>query len=142
MIYLIAGAPCSGKSTYVRARALIDDMIYDFDAIIEAISIGSHEIRPLWAFDVLPVIRAAIDNADTTGDKWIISSASKAIDKADYVGKAAIITIDPGIDACKARAMADQRREDKTLWLNLIDTWYDTYQSVEGESRIRAGDDA
>ena len=41
MLYVITGPPCVGKSTYVRERAQIGDVIVDLDRIALAITAES-----------------------------------------------------------------------------------------------------
>lgn len=36
--YIITGAPCSGKSTYVRNRLGERDIVFDYDAVARAIT--------------------------------------------------------------------------------------------------------
>lgn len=45
-VYLVYGAPCSGKSTYVKEHASRNDIVLDIDKIYECISINKKYIKP------------------------------------------------------------------------------------------------
>ena len=45
-VYLVHGAPCAGKTTFVRENANADDLILDIDAIWEAVCLSDREHKP------------------------------------------------------------------------------------------------
>ena len=45
-VFLVYGAPCSGKSTWVHNVALADDLILDIDSIWEAVSVSDRYHKP------------------------------------------------------------------------------------------------
>ena len=78
MIYVVIGAPCSGKTTYVREHAKQGDVIVDFDDI--AVAFGSnvdhehdHDIMKItlvvWMEAIREVVKHHYDH-----DVWIIDT--------------------------------------------------------------------
>lgn len=45
-VYIVYGAPCSGKSTWVRENATQDDLVVDLDNIWQMISINDRYVKP------------------------------------------------------------------------------------------------
>ena len=45
-IYIIYGAPCSGKTTYVNEHATMNDLVIDMDNIYQMISVNDRYIKP------------------------------------------------------------------------------------------------
>lgn len=113
MIHVIVGAPCSGKSTYVREHAKSGDLIVDFDKIAEALgSAKSHEAEGIVkeaAFAAREsVINIALRNKDA--DSWIIhTSPSDERMKMYEDAWADIVTLDTDKETCLARARNDGR---------------------------------
>ena len=123
-IYCVIGAPCSGKSTYVKENAKSGDVIVDYDLI--ALALGSDaphqstgDIRRC-AF----VARSAVIDEVLSGvdhDAWIIHTSPKSEDIERYKEFGAeFVNLDPGMDVCIDRA---KDRPDGTV--DLIRQWYD-----------------
>ena len=117
MIHVILGAPCSGKSTYVREHAADDDVIVDYDVIAQALGrkeAHSSRIRPtnqhLAAFVARrSVIEWATDHADEV-DAWIIHTNPMKEDMDRYEACGAELTVmETDMETCLARAEADNR---------------------------------
>ena len=117
MIHVILGAPCSGKSTYVREHAADDDVIVDYDVIAQALGrkeAHSSRIRPtnqhLAAFVARrSVIEWATDHADEV-DAWIIHTNPMEEDMDRYEACGAELTVmETDMETCLARAEADNR---------------------------------
>ncbi|QXU55205.1 hypothetical protein [Rhodococcus sp. LW-XY12] len=130
MITIVSGAPCSGKTTYVRERAHPRDIIVDFDLLAQAL--GSRNTHAHWpehvAFARL-MRRHAIDLAATQRAlypvAWIIDTAPSHSALAYYAAAGARFEVcDPGRDECLRRALADNRPD----WtIPEIHRWYDTH---------------
>ena len=77
-VYIIMGASCSGKSTYVRNNANAKDLIFDFDTIHQAISNNESHIHidslKKYVFDVRDALYERLKK-DKTTNAWIINSS-------------------------------------------------------------------
>ena len=125
--YIVAGPPCSGKSTYVRQQALRGDLIYDYDALHSALSgLDSHDhddgIRPY----VLAVRDRVLELAasDLERGLWVITSTHKTAELARLQAalSAKVVIMDVGRDEAHSRCDADSRPAE---WHEYIDRWFD-----------------
>lgn len=109
MIHVIHGAPCSGKSTYIREHAKAGDLIVDLDEITKAIGVPDHDYSKTAKPDTLYRIREALI-ADAVAcrdefDSWIVDTMLAG----NYPEGTDIIEMDADKDTCLARATADGR---------------------------------
>ncbi|WMM74262.1 hypothetical protein RCF27_08215 [Rhodococcus pyridinivorans] len=130
MITIVSGAPCSGKSTYVRERAGLDDVVVDFDLLAQAVgSSHPHHHGPAHVRVARQMRRDAIDmvanHPALYADAWIVDTAPSHSVLAYYVAAGARFEVcDPGRDECIRRALADNRPD----WtIPEIHRWYDTH---------------
>lgn len=114
MLHVITGAPCSGKSTYVREHAKEGDLKVDFDLIAQAlgstVSHGSDGHPRSAAFRARrAVINYALENVDSC-ESWIIhtSPAPWQLEAYEKAG-ADFIHLDTDMETCLARAEQDGR---------------------------------
>ena len=125
MIHVIIGAPCSGKSTYVRENAKAGDLRVDYDLIAQALGAeNSHQAEGIIkqaAFDAREgAIKTAL--ADTSAESWIIhTSPSEDHMKVYEEAGADFVRLDPGYDVCIERARADERPQQT---IDGIEKWY------------------
>lgn len=125
MIHIIVGPPCAGKSTYLTQHAKDGDLMVDFDKIAQ--TLGSNEAHhakgivkdaAFAARDA--IIQIALDNPDA--ESWIIHTQPSEDQMNDYKdANADIITLDPGLDICLARAEQDGRPGGT---IDAINKWY------------------
>ncbi len=124
---IVAGAPCSGKSSYVRENAQPGDLIYDYDTLHQALSgRASHhhlaEIRPY----VLKARDAVFGELEIYKNQsaWIITSAHKTdeLKQMSERFKAEIIFLEIDRETAHERARADGRPKE---WHTYIDSWFD-----------------
>lgn len=116
--YLITGAPCSGKSTYVREHKSDNDVIFDWDALFIAITgidghsdgtdAQTHVVNRL-RYDL---IRAAQNEAENIETLWVIAVKPSA-QLNDALGDFEEIHLDVTEEEAKKRADADDSRLDK-----------------------------
>lgn len=126
MITVVAGPPCAGKSTYIRQRAVHGDVVIDMDRLASALGAVNVErqdhpasVRYVAKAARAAAIRAAIQAAASTGLRvWIIDTWATQQQWARFDAK--VVTIDPGINVCLARA-AEQRPERIR---SIIVDWY------------------
>ena len=125
---VVTGPPCGGKSSYVRDHAGPADVVIDLDRIALALAVEGtphHEyadhVRQL-AIEarqhLLP--RAVALAARGTCHVWIVQMRLTARDLTFLHGRAEIVTVDPGIDACLERAS----HERPGYAADLIHGWY------------------
>ena len=113
MIHIITGAPCSGKSTYVRENKKEGDLVIDFDEI--AFCLGSDEkfnakgiVREASFKARESAIEVALKNPDA--ESWIVHTSpnEEQLKRYEEAG-AEIIALDTDKDECLARAERDGR---------------------------------
>ena len=121
-IYLVYGAPCSGKTTLVNRIADRGDMIIDYDALFKAISGRDMYDRPdNLKSNVFQLRDTLIDAVRTRYGKWnnayIIGGYPHKIQREELKCKlgAEEIYVDATEEECIARA-----RETRGVW---VDDW-------------------
>ena len=127
MRYIVAGAPVSGKSTFVKESANAGDLIYDYDTLHQALSgQGAHnhlkEIRPY----VLTARDAIFDDLEAHANQnaWVITSTRK-LGELNLLSErfgAEIILMEVSQDEAHKRADFDGRPAE---WHDYIDNWFD-----------------
>lgn len=133
MLHIICGAPCSGKSTYVREHAKPGELIVDHDAI--AVTLGSaepHAAEGLVREASFRARAAAIDTALEMPDSeaWIIDTEPNPGRVPMYEDAGAeFIVLDPGIGVCLQRAEQDGRPEGTA---ERIRKWYSCEKGAAG----------
>lgn len=132
-VKLVYGAPCSGKSTYVRDNADDEDIIYDCDKILAAIttkkdhSVTESEIRFV-ASDIRYSLLESSSNRKVE-TFWMIASyptesVLKLIENFEYEK----IFINATMQECLARLENDETRPDKEKWKEIIQKWFEKYE--------------
>ena len=133
-VYIVYGAPCAGKSTWVKQNATEQDLIVDLDNIWQMVSINDRYIKP-------PVLRSVVfDIRDKLYDlikyrcgKWhdayIITGGALLGERerlAQRVGADDLIFIDTTYKECIKRCAS--RGEQAEEWRGFVQNWFDTYQ--------------
>lgn len=114
VLYVIAGPPCAGKSTYVAGRRAPDDAVCDMDALAEALGARLPRSPSPQQRHYARVARDAVADAmmaaDGPIDAWLIHCHPSAAQLATYAAAgASVIVLDPGIEECLRRAREDHR---------------------------------
>ena len=129
IVYLIGGAPGSGKTTYVQQHRQPSDLVIDMDTIASALT-GDESAHPDYSnvLDVAIAVRNAVYNIiEREVGNWnrafvITSSANK--DAVDALAKqlhATVHYMETSKEECKRRIAADKTREKKETWYKFID---------------------
>lgn len=126
-VYLVYGAPCAGKSSFVRDQASADDLILDIDALWEAVSINDkfHKRKGL-AINVFGLRDALLDQIRTRTGKWLNAYVVGGYplksdrDRLCDLLNAEPVFIDADRETCLSRAANDQ-------WREYINEWFDAY---------------
>lgn len=130
-IYIVYGAPCSGKSTYVQSVAGKDDIIMDIDSIWECITNNPRYIKPnRLKGNVLAIRDFILDQIVTHTGKWrnayIIGGYPYISDRErlQRLYSAELIHIDTTKEECMLRA------EDRPAeWEEYINDYFEAYQA-------------
>lgn len=132
-VYLVYGAPLSGKSTYIKENMSEGDLLIDMDSIWQCVSGCERYVKPNRLRSVVFRIRDdLIDMIKYRYGKWSnayvcggypLSSERERIIKE--LG-AREIFIDTSRDECIARLEADAER-DHDEWRQYIDDWFDKF---------------
>ena len=133
-VYLVYGCPLSGKSTYVKERAGIHDLIIDIDKIYACISNNPQYIKSGRLYDCMDAVKQALfDCIKYKRGKWINAFL---IGGYPFKGERERIAAEYGceeiyIDCTKEEALSRlevvQDGRDKKEWSKYIDTWFDRY---------------
>lgn len=124
--WIVAGPPCSGKSAFVKDRAGAGDLIYDYDALMGAMtgqSLHEHEERirlyVLAARDA--IVEALAKNPDQGA--WIITATHKAGELRELrqaLGAGVILLM---VDPEEAHRRCTEAGRP-AAWHEYIDRWY------------------
>ena len=148
-IKVVHGAPCSGKSTYVREHAGDNDIVWDYDSIRQALSLGeSHSQGTDAQNDMTLKLRwmFAKNAADSSADvAWFICTTPKQSVKDVLGDTAEYIHMDATLEECLERLENDDTRPDKESMKRLIEAYFnsegsgETRMSTKIQDRINSG---
>lgn len=138
MIYLLAGPPCSGKSTLARKLAKPEDQVLDFDAICTELDgqqgwTHAKQVRER-AAELLEQRTARLPLAP--GDAYLIRCAPSARERIALACQihAEVWLLNPGMRECLRRAHL-ARRPPRTA--AAIRDWYTAYRPARVDHRPR-----
>lgn len=130
-VFIVWGAPASGKTTYVKENKGKYDIVIDLDYIMAALSLSTGKDR---TEDALPF---ALDIRDMLFDliaqrkhyfenAWIIAGLPEKTKRIDLKNrlKAELIHMDISKEECLLRAQADPERKDKTTQYKIIENYF------------------
>lgn len=136
-VYYVYGAPCSGKSTFVRENMQAGDLVLDIDRLWSALSgqpayIKPNELKPI----VFNARNAVLDGIKTRAGNWqtawVIEGGALIGDRMRRIETlgAEDIFVDTPKETCLARLASDEnRRAVQHQWAEYIEQWFDRYQS-------------
>ena len=145
-INVVFGAPCSGKTRYVSKHVGDHDMIYDYDALLYALTNRTEHITEKHAAHV-PIVqlrRVLVDLALAERQIptfWMICSWPNAYTMNAISGlQHEKIYIAATKEQCLDHLANDQSRPDKEAWKTVIEDWflqYGKYPERWTESEVR-----
>lgn len=133
-VYLITGAPCSGKTTFARERMQAGDVLVDIDDIWQQISGQPRYTKP---YSLNPLVFATRDaqedlirtRAGTWRNAFVIKGLPLAMDRrrtAEKLG-AEVITIDTPKEECLERLRKNPNGRNVAEYEKLINNYFDMF---------------
>lgn len=127
---IVYGAPCSGKTSYVRAHMSANDVVVDMDAIFAAVSMRDLYDKPERLLPTSLLVRdALLDHIATRGGKWthawVIGGYPLLMDRrraADKLG-ADTVLVEASLGECLERCSARPAG-----WETIVRNWFDRFQ--------------
>lgn len=135
-VYYVYGAPCSGKSTFVRENMQAGDLVFDIDRLWSALSGQPEYVKPNAIKPIVFNARNAIfESIKMRTGNWqqafVIEGGALLGDRMrriDALG-AEDIFIDTPKDKCLERLASDKSRQAvQAQWVEYINNWFETYQ--------------
>jgi predicted kinase len=129
-VFIVYGAPCSGKSTFVRANATRNDLICDIDKIYECLTVlpsydkqttvkgNVFDVRD-FILDLIRMRKGQWNNAYIIGGYPLKGQRERLATQLN----AKLIHIDTSIEDCLARAEARPKE-----WIEYINDYFEDFQ--------------
>ena len=135
-VYYVYGAPCSGKTTFVRESKGNSDLIVDIDLIWQAVTGGALFEKPdALKAAVFAMRDTLLDIVKTRSGKWerayVIEGGALKADRERRINAlgAEDIFIQCDKETCLQRLASDNTRElVREQWRGYIDDWFNRYQ--------------
>ena len=135
-VYYVYGAPCSGKSTFVRESKGNSDLVLDIDLIWQAVTGGALYEKPdALKAAVFAMRDTLLDIVKTRTGKWerawVIEGGALKSDRERRISAlgAEDIFIQCDKETCLERLASDNTRElVREQWRGYIDDWFNRYQ--------------
>lgn len=129
-VYLVCGAPASGKSTYVDQHKKDGDLIVDLDLLRQALG-APHKTSQLFT-ELLLAIRETIYKEIVAEhinceNIWVISGLADSDERQRTAHRlnAEIVFINTPYEECLRRAENDSTRKDKVTQKYIINKYFD-----------------
>lgn len=141
-VYIVTGAPGSGKSHFVNQYAGEYDIVYDFDRIAEALcpQSGAHGNRRFMMDLLMDIRKTVIRNLSSGIGEWsnayFITSSADPVQIRSWLNmmKAEEIHIDTPLDKCIENIMADDSRPHKQQQIDLARDYFAKRKLAERQS--------
>ena len=134
--YLVYGCPLAGKSSYVKERAGIHDLIIDVDKIYACISNNPMYIKSGRLYDCMSAVKQALFDCIKYKrgkyiNAWIIGGYPFKGERERLAAEygAEEIFIDCTKEEALARLATVQDGRDIKEWESYINTWFDRYSA-------------
>lgn len=135
-IVVLAGPPCSGKTTLAHTLAQPDDHVLDYDEIARAMGSPARWIHPepylTEAEHEMQVRIAGLHTWSTDSTAWVIRSAPRAFQRLQlaHAWDAEVYVLLPAEAECRRRAAEDGRPSGTG---RRIGEWYHRYRPWVGD---------
>ena len=149
-VFIVNGAPGSGKSSYVREHMKAGDIAFDLDLICSALAESDrihadHRAVLAVALDMREAFYTAIEHRRGRWQKaWIVTSTSKGSDVDELARRlqADVVTIDATLDECIEHIMRDETRTGKAFHVKLARQWFEDKAREAQAIELNLGDDS
>lgn len=136
-VYLVYGAPCSGKTTFVQNHKEPHDIVIDLDAIIA--SLQGHDKRYIdnnvlfLAIDVRDFLYQLLSEKNKNFDchnVWVIGSYPTKKEREAAAKKlgAELIYVDATQAECEGRARSLNRFDDEQYSIDIVNEWFRKFE--------------
>jgi shikimate kinase len=135
-VVILAGPPCSGKTTLAHHLATDQDAVLDYDVIARNLGSPVPWLHPEpWRTAAEHDMQAAIARAaqhPSDGTAWVIRTAPRAGQRSALAQQwqAQVYLLNPGERECVARARADSRPSGTARSIGL---WHHRYSPWSGD---------
>lgn len=140
-VYVVHGSPLSGKSTYVQNHAGNNDIIFDYDLIISALSgRETHDHNPNlkdYVIEIRNLIIRKLKYERNIDNAWIIISNLSRSFKSKLAGldvEYIHMKVSPG--EARRRLEVDPDGRDKALWSGYIDSYGTRKETIKDVSKF------
>ena len=131
-VYIVFGAPCSGKTSFVEENAGDNDIILEIDRLYQGITkSGVHELPQAVKSNVFKLRDSMLDMIATRYGAWenayIIGGYPLLNERerlADRVNADKIIYVDTPKEVCLLRLESEPNGRDRDKWRGYIDDWF------------------
>ena len=132
-VYIVWGAPASGKTTYVKQHKGAWDLVVDLDYLKRALMLDGDPMPDTlpWAQAMRDTLYQAIADRRYYFDQaWVIAGLPKLAERRQLRQRldAELIHIDTDIDTCLAHAKYDDSRKDKLAQEKIIKKYFEELQ--------------
>lgn len=135
-VFVVWGAPGSGKTTYVRKHIQPGDITIDLDLIGRALSMADKTDVPRnaerIAYDIRDFLYDQIAQRKLDAKRvWVIAGVPKFDQRQQLAKKlgAELIYIDATFQECYTHILHDDERKDKALQLAIVEKWFRDYEA-------------
>lgn len=135
-VYIVHGAPCSGKNTFVESIKGNSDLVVDIDSIWEAVTGRRYYKPPALKANVFAMRDALLETVKTRAGNWercfiIEGLPFKAErERKSVIYGAELIHIDTDEESCLRRLQADEKRKEYAAdWQKYIADYFVRYQA-------------
>jgi hypothetical protein len=135
-VYIVHGAPCSGKTSFVDGIKGNSDIVVDMDNLWQAVTGKRYYKPPALKPNVFAMRDALLQTVKTRAGNWercfiIMGLPFKAErERMRDVYGAELIHIDTDMETCLQRLQADDsRREYAGEWRKYIEDYFNRYQA-------------
>lgn len=137
-VYLVVGAVCSGKTTFVQENMNEGDLVLDMDLIWQSISMQSLHIKPNTLKPIAFAIRETIIEqikmrSGMWQNAWVITTQSREMEVQRMANSldAEIIYMTTDKETCLERLNQNPNGRDLVLYTKLIDEYYENVNFTE-----------
>lgn len=134
-VFVVWGAPGSGKTTYVREQMQQGDVVIDLDLIGRALSMADKTDVPRnverIAYDIRDYLYSRIAQRTLDAKRvWVIAGLPKYEQRHKVANqlKAELVFIEATFQECYSHILHDDERQDKALQLAIIEKWFRDYE--------------